>query len=185
MEVKQIMSTSQKIQHNMKTNYVKKLIRHMRTFVFTTMVRYSAAQTGEGCRVNHYSKVTKKTYMHDHVNFNGIKITGAGKVEIGRYFHSGTDCRILTASHNYEGGGLPYDDTDIIKDVRIEDFVWIGERVMILPGVTIGEGAIIQAGAVVVRDIPPCAIAGGNPAEVFKYRDKEHFERLKGEKKFH
>lgn len=52
-------------------------------------------------------------------------------------------------------------------------------------GVTIGEGAIIQAGAVVVSDIPPCAIAGGAPAKVFKYRNKEHYYKLKQEKKFH
>lgn len=48
-----------------------------------------------------------------------------------------------------------------------------------------GEGAIIQAGAVVVKDIPPYAIAGGNPAKVFKYRDKEHYETLKAQGKFH
>lgn len=175
----------QNIQHNSKTNFIKKFIRHVRTIVFTTLIQYSAAQVGEGCRANHYSKVTKKTYIHDHANFNGMRIMGAGRVEIGRYFHSGTECKILTASHNYEGEEIPYDGTDMIGDVRIGDFVWIGDRVMILPGVTIGEGAIIQAGAVVVRSVPPCAIAGGNPAAVFKYRDKEHFDRLKREKRFH
>jgi acetyltransferase-like isoleucine patch superfamily enzyme len=54
-----------------------------------------------------------------------------------------------------------------------------------LGGVSIGEGAIVQAGAVVVKDIPPYAIAGGNPAKVFKYRDIDHFQKLKEEKKFH
>jgi acetyltransferase-like isoleucine patch superfamily enzyme len=62
--------------------------------------------------------------------------------------------------------------------------VWLGSRVTILGGVTIGEGAIIQAGAVVVSDIPKYAIAGGNPAKVFKYRDIEHYERLKAENRF-
>lgn len=171
--------------HCVHNNPAKMIFRSIRTAVFTRLVKYMAAQTDDGCRVNHYSKVTKRTYIHDHANFNGIKITGAGKVEIGRYFHSGTDCRILTASHNYEGEAIPYDNTDIVRDVKIGDFVWIGDRVTILPGVTIGEGAIIQAGAVVVRNIPPCAIAGGNPACVFKYRDKEHFDKLKSEKKFH
>ena len=50
---------------------------------------------------------------------------------------------------------------------------------IVLGGVTIGEGAIIQAGSVVVKDIPPLAIAGGHPAVPFKYRDKEHYYRLK------
>lgn len=86
---------------------------------------------------------------------------------------------IITSNHNYEGNAIPYDDMDLVKDVKIEDFVWLGNRVMVLPGVTIGEGAIVQAGAVVVKDVPYCAIVGGNPAQVFKYRDKERFERLK------
>ncbi|WP_242984146.1 hypothetical protein [Clostridium putrefaciens] len=51
---------------------------------------------------------------------------------------------------------------------------------MVLSGITIGEGAIIQAGSVVVKDIPKCSIAGGSPAKVFKYRDIEHYKELKG-----
>ena len=62
---------------------------------------------------------------------------------------------------------IPYDETFKYKDVVIGDFVWIGSNVTILPGTTIGEGAIIQAGAVVHGEIPPCAIVGGNPAKDF------------------
>jgi acetyltransferase-like isoleucine patch superfamily enzyme len=49
----------------------------------------------------------------------------------------------------------------------------------------IEEGAIIQAGSVVVNDIPYCAIAGGSPAKVFKYRNIDHYELLKSQGKFH
>lgn len=56
--------------------------------------------------------------------------------------------------------------------------------VIVLGGVTIGEGAIIQAGSVVVSDIPDCAIAGGHPAKVFKDRDQDHYHRLKQEGRF-
>ena len=49
---------------------------------------------------------------------------------------------------------------------------------------SIGEGAIIQAGAVIVNNIPPLGIAGGNPAKVFKYRDMEHYFRLKSNNQF-
>ena len=55
----------------------------------------------------------------------------------------------------------------------------------IIGPVKIHEGAIIQAGSVVVNDIPECGIAGGHPAEVFKYRDKEHYFKLKEEGRFH
>ena len=55
----------------------------------------------------------------------------------------------------------------------IGDDVWIGMDATILSGVTIGQGAVIAAGSVVVKDIPPYAIVGGNPAKVIKYRFDE------------
>lgn len=71
-----------------------------------------------------------------------------------------------------------------MKNVTIGDFVWIGTGVIILGGVTIGEGAIIQAGSVVVSDVPAYAIAGGHPAKVFAHRDKDHFIERKRNEKF-
>lgn len=141
---------------------------------------------GEGLWIGGETKVTSNTILSDHVSFNGMTIIGRGKVSIGRYFHSGVECLIITQNHNYDNGdAIPYDSTYIYKDVEIGDFVWLGSRVMILPGTKIGEGAIIQGGAVVHGEIPPYAIAGGNPAKVFKYRNIEHFKKLKAEKKFH
>ena len=103
---------------------------------------------------------------------------------IGSYFHSGIECMIITQNHDYNDGEMiPYGPGYSYKEVVIEDFVWLGRRVTILPGTHIGEGAIIQAGAVVHGEIPPYAIAGGNPAKVFKYRDIEHFQKLKTEGK--
>lgn len=129
--------------------------------------------------------LTRNTVLGKNPNFNGLKIRGHGRVTFGDNFHSGENCLIITDFHNYRGGAIPYDDTVITKDVVIGDNVWLGINVIILGGVTIGEGAIIQAGAVVVKDIPPYGIAGGNPAQVFKYRDIEHYKKLKEEQKFH
>ena len=56
------------------------------------------------------------------------------------------------------------------KPVIIGNDVWIGDRVTILPGVRIGDGCIVGAGAVVTHDIPAFAIAAGNPAKVVRYR---------------
>ena len=56
------------------------------------------------------------------------------------------------------------------KTIVISDDVWIGGHVIILPGVHIGNGAIVGAGAVVTKDVPQYAIVGGNPAKVIKYR---------------
>ena len=127
----------------------------------------------------------KNTYLGNNVNFNGMRISGRGVVRIGDNFHSGSECVIMTEFHNYEGEAIPYDKTTIIKNVVIEDNVWFGIRIIVLPGVNIGEGAIIQAGSVVVNDIPKYAIAGGHPAKVFKYRDIEHYEKMKQFNKFH
>ena len=57
--------------------------------------------------------------------------------------------------------------------VNIGNDVWIGARVTILPGVKIGNGAIIGAGSVVTKDVPDFAIVGGNPARVIKYRNSK------------
>ena len=129
--------------------------------------------------------LTRNTILGVNPNFNGEIIQGLGNVTFGDNFHSGEHCRIITSNHNFEGEALPYDSTMIHKDVIIGNNVWLGYGVIILGGVSIGDGAIIQAGAVVVKDIPKCGIAGGVPAKVFKYRDIAHYEELVSAKKYH
>lgn len=58
-------------------------------------------------------------------------------------------------------------------DVNIEDDVWIGVSAIILPGVTIGQGAVVGAGSVVVKDVPPYAVVSGIPAKIIRYRNKD------------
>ncbi len=61
------------------------------------------------------------------------------------------------------------------KPIKIEDNVWISANSMILPGVTIGRGSIISANSVVIKDIPPMVLAGGNPAKIIKnYAEEVH-----------
>ena len=148
-------------------------------------IKQRAASVGKDLYCGGKSYVTQKTFLGDNVNFNGMSMSGNGNIRIGSYFHSGVNCQIITSFHNYESTKLPYDTSYIDKDVTIGDCVWLGNNVIVLGGVTIGEGAIIQAGSVVCKDIPPLAIAGGHPATVFKYRNKEHYEKLKNENKFY
>ena len=156
------------------------------TFFYGYQVINNAKSIGKGFICSGYSRVNKNTKLSEHVCFNGMNIMGEGNVSIGKYFHSGIECLIITQNHNYDNGiAIPYDSTYVHKNVEIGDFVWLGSRVMILPGTRIGEGAIIQGGSVVHGEIPPYAIAGGNPAKVFKYRDIEHFQKLKNEGKFY
>lgn len=137
-------------------------------------------------KINFRSQFSSNCSLGTNCNFNGIKINGRGRVKIGDNFHSGEECLFITDIHNYDTGqAIPYDSTYISKQITIEDNVWLGSRVIVLGGVTIGEGAIIQAGSCVTKDIPMYAIAGGHPAKVFKYRDIDHYMRLKENKKFH
>ena len=78
----------------------------------------------------------------------------------------------------------PEDD----QDVHIEDDVWIGTNTTLLKGVTVGRGAVVAAGALVTKDVPPYAIVGGVPAKVLKYRFtpeqiQEHERQLYAEDK--
>lgn len=106
--------------------------------------------------------------MKDHANIGrDALISGNGIVTVGRHVMMGERCVIITQNHRYLEEG--YDGFDV-KDVAIGDYAWIGHRVTILPGVRIGNHAIVGAGAVVTRDVPDHAIAAGNPARVLKYR---------------
>jgi len=163
---------------------VIKQVRQCRTLYYTYWAKKQLGSCQGLIRVNYKSRFTRKTHVQNNVHFNGMTIKGCGEVYIGSNFHSGSECVMLTQNHNYEGESLPYDNTNICKDIHIGDNVWLGDRVMILGGVTIGEGAIIQAGSVVVFDIPECAIAGGHPAKVFSSRNVDHYEGLKRKGKF-
>jgi acetyltransferase-like isoleucine patch superfamily enzyme len=163
---------------------ISKFKRTRKSYYKKNVIKTAKSVKGD-IYVNGLSYVNRNTVLGHNVNFNGMRILGNGNVSIGDNFHSGMDCVILTEVHNYKGNKIPYDETNIMKQIVIEDNVWLGHGVLILGSVTIGEGAIIQAGAVVSKDIPKLGIAGGNPAVVFKYREEEHYYKLKETGKFH
>lgn len=159
--------------------------RWPRIWLRTLKLRLIAEEIGKRPFVGGKCIFMGELHLGDRVCFNGMQILGGGKVYIGNYFHSGKECLINTQNHRYEGTEIPYDSEFDFKTIRIGDCVWFGHRVTVTGNVTIGEGAIIAAGSVVVKDVPPCAIVGGNPAQIIKYRDKERYYRLKEEGKFH
>ena len=104
----------------------------------------------------------------------GIRASISGKCIIGDNVMLGPDCVIYSRNHDFSNTEIPmcqqgYQEE---KPVVIGDDVWIGGRVIILPGVHIGSHCIIGAGSVVTRDIPDWAIAAGNPARVKKFRNE-------------
>lgn len=157
----------------------------MKSYYYERKVRKTAKEVGSGLYVRGECTVNSETVLGEGVHFHGINIRGGGPVTIGDYFHAGSGCEIITEHHNYDtGSAIPYDETVVRQEVDIGDNVWLGIDVLVLPGVSIEEGAIIQAGSTVVDDVPKGAIAGGNPAEVFDERDMDHYETLKAEGKF-
>lgn len=96
-----------------------------------------------------------------------VMLDGRGALlYIGSHVNIGQESCIWTLEHD------PHDDyfRDIAGAVHIEDYAWISTRVTVLPGVTIGRGAVVAAGAVVTRDVPPMAIVAGVPAQVIGTR---------------
>lgn len=102
----------------------------------------------------------------------GINCRISGKTIIGDNVMMGPNVCIFTANHAYDRTDIPMNAQGMSAErpVVIEDDVWIGANVTILPGVTIAKGAIIGAGAVVTKNVPEYAIVGGNPAKILKYR---------------
>jgi acetyltransferase-like isoleucine patch superfamily enzyme len=107
-------------------------------------------------------------------------ISAIGKIRIGSGTIMGPRVTIYSANHNWKGANaIPYDDKVITKAVDIGENIWIGGNVIIVPGVTLGEGCIVAAGSVVTRDFSRCEVLGGNPARPIGHRDEEHYFHLK------
>jgi acetyltransferase-like isoleucine patch superfamily enzyme len=102
-------------------------------------------------------------------------ICGIAGIEIGSKVIMGPNVTIITGEHPIDlRGRYIYDIKEKRPEedvrVKIQDDVWLGAGATILKGVEIGRGAVVAAGAVVKKDVPPYAIVGGIPAKVIKYR---------------
>ena len=96
-----------------------------------------------------------------------------GPITIGKNVMMGKNVLMLTQNHAHDRVDIPMIEQgyEPIAPIEIEDDVWIGERVIILPGVHLHKGTIVGAGAVVTKSPPPYSIIGGSPAKVLKMRN--------------
>lgn len=90
----------------------------------------------------------------------GVYLDNRGGIEIGRHVSIAHDARLYTMGHDVHDPSF----ATKARPVRIDDHAVVFAGAMIMPGVHVGEGAVVMAGAVVTRDVPPRRIVGGNPA---------------------
>jgi acetyltransferase-like isoleucine patch superfamily enzyme len=109
-------------------------------------------------------------------SFVGPGCTIYPKVKIGRYTMLANDVKILGGDHYYKRVCAPiiFSGREELRPTVIGNDVWVGAYSLVMAGVTIGNGAIVAAGSVVTKDVPPYAVVGGCPAKFIKMRfDKE------------
>jgi len=106
-------------------------------------IRRNGLRIGRNCRIN-----------------RNCCLDTRGSLSIGNNVSISPDVTILTMQHAHDDPGF----ADDYRAVTIDDHVWIGTRAMIIPGVTVGRGAVVAAGAVVTKDVAPLDIVGGVPA---------------------
>ena len=94
---------------------------------------------------------------------------------IGKNVMMGQDFIYIAQNHAFDRTDIPMiqQGCDVCQPLVVEDDVWIGARVTVLPGVRLGAGSIIGAGSVVTKDVPPYAIVAGNPARLIRHRGEE------------
>ncbi|ELW89757.1 MULTISPECIES: transferase hexapeptide repeat protein [Acinetobacter] len=148
--------------------------------------------TGIGCRIECFpEKVTPKKLLRfgKNVQINDyVHITAANSVEIGNNVLMASKIYISDCTHGSYVGDcndsspmtLPIERNLSVKPVKIDDNVWLGEFVSVLPGVTIGKGTIVGANSVVSKSLPPYVIAVGSPAKPIKYYnfDTQKWEKI-------
>ena len=113
----------------------------------------------------------RKIYLGDRniINFGCLFDGRHYTIKTGHDVSIGPEAAILTLGHDPQSPDFANKGGDVV----IGDRVWIAYRAIILPGVTIGEGAVVGAGAVVTKDVEPYTIVAGNPAKVINKRNPD------------
>jgi acetyltransferase-like isoleucine patch superfamily enzyme len=102
---------------------------------------------------------------HSFINY-GSSIAARASVKIGSHCHLGHYTFVMD---NDQHDVVRHTELPKSDPVIIEDYVWIGSKAVVLPGVRIGSRAVIGAGSIVTKDIPPRCVAAGNPARVLRH----------------
>lgn len=129
-------------------------------------------------------KVTSGLYSYGTVNVHSFR--PGGEVRIGNYTSISDITLLMGGNHHTDLTTYPLmsvfygkEDNKVPRNISIGSDVWIGFNSLIMEGVSIGDGAIIGAGALITRDVPPFSVVVGNPGRIVKFRFEESvIERL-------
>lgn len=119
-----------------------------------------------GARINHPQNIT--VGENSIIGPNTVLLSQGG-ITIGQNVNISGFSFIISQEHNFRSSCLE----TTLAEVVIDDFAWLATNVTILPGVHIGKGALIAAGAVVTKNVPPHTVVGGNPAKPIGRRPEE------------
>jgi acetyltransferase-like isoleucine patch superfamily enzyme len=146
--------------------FFKKVLKH----ILIIWLRRRLGSLGKNSYLNPFGTYlcSKRIHVGNDVFIGrGAIISASEGIRIGSGVTIGPEFMVMGGDHNFRSVGhriFEQKEGGDNKPIMIEDDVWIGARVLILKGVRVGEGAIVGAGAVVTKSIPPYTIWGGNPA---------------------
>jgi acetyltransferase-like isoleucine patch superfamily enzyme len=146
------------------------LFNNIRVWYVSSVLKILGSHSKNKYQNNIYIADSRNIKIGEYCQINeNVFIQGA---LIGKYVMIAPNVSILNSTHNFESIDLPMIKQGAIKynNPVIEDNVWIGRNAVILPGIKIGEGSIVAAGAIVTKDIEPYSIVGGVPAKLLKKR---------------
>lgn len=139
---------------------------------------------GEGCAIspttsfNHAERIVLGRHVRIGANCSIWAGPSKGEIELADHVMLGPDVMITAASYLFNEGSPVTEQPMEEKSIHIGKDAWLGAKAMVLPGVTIGDGAIVAAAAVVTKDVPANAIVAGIPAKVVGQRSVDSKESL-------
>lgn len=143
--------------------------RRMRLFWYRYVMRF---QLGQGTSVLPDFRISEPGNLvvgdHSVIN-NSCRFDNREPISIGNNVSVSYGSMLLTRGHNIDDPSFGTCGAGI----RIDDYAWICANAVILPGVTIGKGAVVLTGSVVTKDVSPFAVVGGNPAQFIRERGRD------------
>lgn len=150
-----------------RNKFLGKFSKKLRSFAAKGFIK----KCGKNVNIERGAVISSKLSIGDNSGV-GIDCVCGGELIIGNDVMMGPECVFFSRNHEFSNLDIPMrlQGYKNAEPCIVGNDVWIGRRVMIMPGVHIGNHCIIGAGAIVTKDVPDWAIAAGNPAVVKKYR---------------